>query len=257
MPRIATIKLPTIIFLDLDKTVIGRADAAVERFFLRKVIDEVFDAGELAERPRPLSPKDEMGPLIRPGFGEAMQRIKKALPIFACTMGVAATVIEMKVPGIEQATGIRFNRPIFHKGICQSAADPGKKLVRQCFDLAIDHLAKRSKYGDCLRRRRNKVFEERFFMVDDTADVAFDDASNAKMVLCPPYVYAPRVRSYVDPFVGIDSKVLESPKVALYIASMKVNAEEKEKTQTALDTFWPDLAHAIEQNPHRHKLKTT
>jgi hypothetical protein len=190
-------QLPTVLFLDLDKTVIGRAHAAVERHFLRKVIDEVADAGELScGRPMPLAPEEEMAPLLRPGFADAIRRLRATLPnleVFVCTMGVHKNVMELKVPGIERATGLRFNRPVFCRDDCQSAAKEDLKLVGACFHRAIDALSKRKKYAFLKRdpAMAVRVFDERFFMIDDTPRVAFDEASNARLITCPLTSTAP------------------------------------------------------------------
>jgi hypothetical protein len=241
--------LPYIIFLDIDKTVIGRAHSVVERFFLRKVIAEVGAAGELdARKVVPLDPAAEMAPLLRPGFGDAIRRIKKALgghvELFVCTMGVPSTVMELKAPGIECSAGVRFNRPLFHRGICQSSASPDKKLVGACFKVAAAALARR-KYP-ALRDPAavHRTFHERFFMVDDLSDVAFDDASNKRMLVCPPYEHHP----WSDPLEGVPASVLRSPKVALYVKE-RVGGWGQQKTPDGgnADDFWPSFATMVER----------
>jgi hypothetical protein len=196
-------ELPIIVFLDLDKTVIGRSHAQVEHMFLRKVIEELVEVGEVPARVQAAlskranaSPADEIGPLVRPGFADAVRRIEAALgrvEWFVCTMGMPLTVMELKVPGIERATKVRFNRPVFTQAECRAATDDGKKLMWQCFQKAVAALARKEKYAGVRHQlldadtMRNVMFARRFFMVDDTPDVALDDASNRRLVTCPPY----------------------------------------------------------------------
>jgi hypothetical protein len=244
-------QLPTIVFLDIDKTIIGRANAAVERYFLHKVIHEVIDAGELPSSARPspaLSPEAEMGPLIRPGFAQAMRHLRGTLPnleLFVCTMGTPSTVSELKVPGIERATGVRFNRPLFHRTLCQSVTVEDRKLVGSCFRQAIAALSKRKKYAGLDRPSvAARVFREHFFMVDDTANVAFDDASNARLVVCPPYEFMPAPAGLLT---GVPPVALRSPKVASYAAARGLHRGRKDDgdhDDGDHDTFWATLAAA-------------
>ena len=255
-------ELPTVVFLDIDRTIIGRANASVERFFLRKVIAQLGEAGEIptSRLPQPpyISPALEMDPVLRPGFADAIQRIRKVfanVELFVCTMGVPVTVTDHKVPGIEAVSGVRFNRPLFHRDFCQSAASKERKLVAQCFRHAIEALSHKKKYREALSdpARCRRVFDERFFMVDDTLDVAFDDRSNARLIKCPPFQYMPES----DPFVGIGAAVLKSPKVARYIReahgpkspkshSNRNHSKHSTKNHES-DGFWPELADAAEE----------
>jgi hypothetical protein len=266
-------RLPTVLFLDLDKTVIGRANAAVERFFLHRVVKEVADAGELPEsaRPRrPVDPVEEMASILRPGFGDAMRRLRRVFPtleVFVCTMGVPATVTELKVPGIEGAAGVRFNRPLFHRGLCQSAAAEDRKLVGACFRQALQALSRRPRYAGLGLATdaavADLVFRERFLMIDDTPEVAFDAASNRRLLVCPPYTAPGPEGSAVAGIAGIPAAALRSPKVAEYLAGVEDRKRKKpivvtpeERSASAADAFWPSLAAAAEAAGRRASVDT-
>ena len=270
--RIDPARLPTVLFLDLDKTVIGRANAAVERFFLHRVVKEVADAGELPASARPRRPLDAveaMASILRPGFGEAIRRLRRVFPtleVFVCTMGVPATVTELKVPGIEGASGVRFNRPLFHRGLCQSAAAEDRKLVGACFRQALQALSRRPRYAGLGLATdaavADRVFRERFLMIDDTPEVAFDSASNRRLLVCPPYT-ASGPDGGLALTSGIPAAALRSPKVAEYLATVEERQRKKpivvtaeERAASATDAFWPSLAAAAEAAGRRANVDT-
>jgi hypothetical protein len=250
-------KLPVIAFLDLDKTVIAKPHAQVEHLFLRKIVQELGDAGEiparlLAQLPEPPLPEDEIGPLLRPGFADAVRRINAALgpnvEWFVCTMGFPITVSELKLPGIERATGLRMNRPVFDQPACRAAVDDGSKLVWQCFQKAIVSLQRKKKYAPVREQLRDPkvvldVFTQRFFMVDDTPNVAFDSASNMRLITCPPYEHEAPSTAATMP-----DSILRLPKVRDYLKRRPLPPPGGPgPTARAPDTFWQDLASIAER----------
>lgn len=207
-------RLPFVVFLDVDKTLIGRAEGSVARFWLRRVVRELVEAGELpaSAGPTPTDPRADMEPLLRPGVGDALRRIRNALghvEYFVCSLGQQPVVAELKAPGIERAAGVRFRRPLFCVSTddscnCRSAASPDRKLVARCFARAVAELARRGYPALRNPSAAKRVYSERFFMVDDTPGVAFDDASNGRLVTCPPYMHTP----FCDPLEGIPPRAL-------------------------------------------------
>lgn len=283
--RDAMQQLPFIMFLDIDKTLIGQAHAASHRFWLHAAVRELAEAGVLPRgagaRLPVLDPAAEMAPLLRPGVAEGLRRIRRALPgaeLFVCSAGTRALVHGLKVPGIERACGLKFNRPVFCASTdprenCRSVAFGHLKLVRACFDRAA--LSLRRKYP-ALRdaAAREAVFDTRFFMVDDTASVALDAPSNKRLIQCPPY----EVRPWADPFEGVPRTILTHPLVMEYVraqilpapssvpapgsaaAFLKACAQycdaeaakAKEQREHAPDTFWERLADMVEQGRLGH-----
>lgn len=76
--------LPFVLFLDIDKTMIGRSHALTARFWLRKAIHEMGREGvlpaALARRcPSPTAEDAQVGPdLLRPGLGATSSRSRDA-----------------------------------------------------------------------------------------------------------------------------------------------------------------------------------
>lgn len=154
-----TKKLPFVLFLDVDRTLIGRANALAAHHCLQRVLQELADAGELPRTACLLAAESDTyrEELVRPGMGTSLRRLREgikkadghdALEIFVCSLGQASLVAERKVPLIEAVAGVRFNRPLFSASSkddenCQATGDPKKKLVRQCFRTAIQSLLKK------------------------------------------------------------------------------------------------------------------
>jgi hypothetical protein len=250
-------RLPVVLFLDLDKTVIGRADSAVERFFLRKVLAELHEAGELPAAALPaaaLDPAAEMAPLMRPGFGDAIRHVRRHIrhvEVFVCTMGAPATVLELKAPGIRAASGVALREPIFHRELCQSAARPDRKRVGACFRQAAATLAADGYPALRDPAAVDEVFRTRFFMIDDTPDVAFDDISNARLVTCPPFE-GPRLERGLDVFRGLlPAAAMRNRKVVEYVGGRLANMtpatarDGPRRPATAADNFWPAFAERL------------
>lgn len=207
--------LPYVVFLDIDKTLIGRSHALVARFWLRRAIQELAREGALPPRlahasPAPTAPDAQVGPdLLRPGVGDALRAMqdavlapdgKSCVEFFICSLGTRPNVAECKVPGLERHTGVRFNRPLFCTSVdgapdnCRSGAEADKKLVRSCLDRALAVLARRPRYARALAEpgAAAQVFQHRFLMIDDTPNIAVDPVVNRRALLvCPPYEHAP------------------------------------------------------------------
>lgn len=226
-------KLPFVLFLDVDKTLIGRANHAVNRFWLIRVINELIESEELSSLTHL---RDHVIPsdLIRPGVVQGLQALRDAhdgdLEIFICSLGTAEVVHNCKLPTLlkhvfdEKRTGLALNRPIFCASSdftenCRSAANipghPEKKAVKSCFLRAMDALRKKKKWKAVLSEAgaAERVFEDRFIMIDDTMDVASDDASNQRMLVCPPYEYTP----WESLTAGLPAAALKHPKVQAYL----------------------------------------
>lgn len=257
-------KLPFICFLDIDKTMIGRSHALTARFWLRRVIAELVDAGEvqvsLKTQKCPLSsdPDAHVGAdLIRPRLGEALRLMKSAsnngIEFFVCSLGTRPNVAQCKVPGIEKCIGMRFNRPLFCTSVdgevdnCNAATAPGnKKLVYQNFCTAIAVLAKRKKWAAALSKKgaMQHVFDKRFIMIDDTPDVALSDACNARIVTCTPYEHTP----WVSATAGIPEELLRHPRVSSYLRANPPPRRDNNESRPAVssnmsdDDWWPRFA---------------
>jgi hypothetical protein len=199
--------LPLVIFFDIDRTLIGRADCLVTHYFLWKALREWSPelATALGNEP-PIA--DET--LVRPELGESLRRLFSALrraegadtiELFVCSLGTKHAVSECKVPGIERIARIRFNKPYFCTSYddadnCRSYMDDSKKLVRPCFERAIDVLARKAKWRDIAGwlqqpATRQAMFDNRFIMIDDTPNVALEAESNSRLLCCDPYQVRP------------------------------------------------------------------
>ena len=218
--------LPYIVFWDVDKTMIGHADAACDRYWLMRHLKDLEDSHVLPRGtcPTPLiDARREIEPLLRPGLRAGLDAIRAALPgaaaeFFVCSYGKECVLEDLKVKGIEEATGLSFCRPIFCVSSDQARnvqpASGKKKLVRKNFDEAARSLAR--KYPALEDPAVvDEVFRSRFFMVDDTRGIAFDAASNERVIVCPAFEHRPAPSSSADPLegLGIPETALRHPMV--------------------------------------------
>jgi hypothetical protein len=120
------------------------------------------------------------------------------------------------VPCVEEALGIRFNRPIFTRTHCihvRSSKNPNTLLIRKSVDrilpLIIRSLKKTGKYGDLVTHasalasvrtsRRSEstrvakmemdLFSDRVILVDNTPDIMAYAKDADRLVVCPTYSY--------------------------------------------------------------------
>jgi hypothetical protein len=250
--------LPTVVFLDVDYTLIGHSEAACDRYWVARVAKDVEDSHELPKGtcPEPLiDALAEIEPLLRPNLRAGLIGLRQALPnceIFVCSYGQRAVVEDLKVAGVERATRIRFNRPIFcctsdrDANVKTSATHVKKKLVRKCFDVAARRLSRKYPLlGDF--KTVDKVFQTRFFMVDDTPDIAYDAASNARLVVCPAYKFRPEASN--DRFEGmaLPRKALQHPLVQDFIREELPMEPLEAVPRDATDDFWLRLADVAKQ----------
>lgn len=237
--------LPRIVFLDIDQTIIGNSLSSIYRVLLHDVVRDLVQAGELDANIKPLNMKTEIAPVIRPHFEQVMKRLSKhyqgTLELFVCTLGTSRMTHALKIPGIEQATNITFNRPIFcnshnEEENSQATGNTKKKLVYKCFLKAVASL--KHKYP-ALNNAENveMVFRERFIMVDDAGpDVSFDEKSKPHIIKCPAYAMC----SHRKPHRGIPANVLAHPKVNTFVKDWAHHRAKivPHSTNTKQDTFW-------------------
>ncbi len=257
--------LPFILFLDIDKTMIGRSHALTARFWLRKAVQEMAREGvlpaALARRCPPATAEDaQVGPdLLRPGLGDALRAMARALrlaagapclELFVCSLGTRANVAECKVPGIERHARVRFNRPLFcasQDGApdnCRASSAEDKKLVRSCFLRAVQALSNKKRWASALARPGavDAVWRSRFLMIDDTPDIALDAESNARVHLCPAYQRQP----WVDATAGAPRAALAHPAVRAYLKAHPPPPRRRaEEAEEDADAFWPTFADAF------------
>ena len=256
----ANAHLPTVVFLDVDYTLIGHSEAACDRYWVARVAKDVEDSHELPRGtcPTPLiDARAEMEPLLRPNLRAGLVGLQRALPdceFFVCSYGQKAVVEDLKVAGIERATRVRFNRPIFSctsdrdANVKTAAAHVKKKLVRKCFDVAARRLSR--KYP-LLRDPKvvDGVFRSRFFMVDDTPDIAYDAASNARLVVCPPYKFRPAAAAAASAGgASLPQKALRHPLVQDFIRELQKKPPLEALPRDAEDDFWLRLADVAKQS---------
>jgi hypothetical protein len=209
-----TMSLPCIVFWDVDKTMIGYADAACDRYWLMRHLQNLEDSHVLPRGtcPSPLiDARREIEPLLRPGLRAGLDAIRAALSprgaaeFFVCSYGKECVLEDLKVRGIEEAIGPMFNRPIFcvssdQARNVQPACGKKVKLIRKNFDEAARSLVhKHPALED--PAVVDEVFRTRFFMVDDTEGIAFDAASNERVIVCPAFEHRPAPSA--DPLEGL------------------------------------------------------
>ena len=160
-----------VLFLDIDGTLIGRADPWVQKY-----CNETGERTDNNEIEIPVQ-------LLRPGLGPALQRMATCLDgqlrIYLCTKGRRGQVHACKLPTLERyfaAHGLQISRPVF----CMSADGDedmsccpvtGKKLLRSWLARAL--------VGQI-----DLEHTSRFLLVDDSVDVA-DDMT--KVITCPTF----------------------------------------------------------------------
>lgn len=206
-------RLPFVVFLDIDATLIGKAECLVAHYFLWRAYREALTSRQSVSTDK----KDRVsshlqaelpvaGPdLVRPHVGQGLRQMAQviraldghdSLELFVASLGQKQTVQDCKVPGIECVTGLRFNRPLFSTSQddadnCRSAVVESRKTVRQCFDRAMESLSRKARWKHLDLADRELIFATRFLMIDDTPDVSMDAASNERLLTCPVYTKRP------------------------------------------------------------------
>lgn len=254
---VSNVRLPYIIFTDMDHTLIGQAEAECDRYWVMRVAKDLEESHELPQGtcPDPLiDARSEIAPLLRPGVGAGLRKIRAALPdseFFVCSYGQQSILNDLKMKGFEAATGFRFRRPFFsvtsdEETNLKPASSHKTKLVRKCFDVACARLARRV-YPDLRDAKAvEEVFRNRFFMVDDKFGIAYDKASNSRLVVCPPYTFRPPPRA--NKFEGLPSKVLRHPKVRDFILNGLSSKQLPEQQSDKDDNFWERLALVVKES---------
>ena len=254
-------RLPFVLFLDIDRTLIGRAASLASHYLLQRVIAESRNNDCTAADVLAGVPADYAEALVRPGLSAALDSIRAALKagdgydsleVFICSMGQKGLVADVKVPLIEAVAGVKFNRPLFCVSSapdenCQATADAAKKLVYKCFCTAISTLAVKNKRWSHLSKDIETTVKQlhatRFLMIDDTRDVAWDAASNRRVLVCPPYERMPRWDVLAKAGKSSTSrphlvrKFIEDNKGTLFASGTPEVVEEGED-----DIFWPKCA---------------
>lgn len=255
--RELAMRLPFVMFLDIDRTCIGNATSLAGHYCLSQVVKELDDRRSMAHRIAPV-PASYRNDIVRPGLGKSFREVRKSLravdghdslEIFVCSLGQRGLVTECKVPLIEDVAGIKFNRPLFCVSTtadenCQAFADGRKKLVRKCFDVAMRALVRKRKWrhlANDVEQWSTYLHSRRFLMVDDTPSVAYDAASNRKLVVCPPFDRCP----VFDVLSCFPKRVRENANVIAYVEQNPKFFSQDTRKDMGMDSFWPAFAGAF------------
>jgi hypothetical protein len=222
-----------ILFLDIDGTLIGRADKWVNLYYSDLEGPEGLSTSESSKYVIPDS-------VVRPGLGPALRRIadcfggNEYLDIYLCSKGKRGPLHACKLPAIERCLarhGLAVKKPVFcdsdvasEKSCCPAM---GLKQLRSCLSRALlDEVSTKPKTE---AKDVDATYGKNFLMVDDSPEVV-DDLS--RVIVCPLF------KSPVDP---------DAP-------------DNKKMNNYGQDEFWPRLASAMEalgvscHHPHQIDL---
>jgi hypothetical protein len=206
-------KLPFILLMDMDQTIIGDVNLVIQEFNLLndiykkcvattksfpntcKVVGNIFDI------------QDEMkNGLLRPHCKEFLEFCKKkfkTLEVFIYTNSSHTWARTGIVPQIEKALGIKVRRPIFTR--IYSINDTTKTVANIATDI---HKTLVKKYPAISNKDTfAKVLNERFIFIDDTKDNLYDHTN--RQIVCPEYNFSP----YYDIYEKLINKYKIAPTV--------------------------------------------
>ena len=178
---------PYLVFVDLDGTIVGQVDPQTMRFAL----DETMKRAGIKAVESPLAPDpfSREHALVRPGLGEWMDAMRKALGgdvhFFVFTASEKKWALA-EVPWIERAQGVQFARPVFTRDDCQvDARGYYRKSVASVLPRALRAVAK-ARGAPVTPAQRAETLARRVLIVDNNP--VWSDHTH-QLLLCPTYDY--------------------------------------------------------------------
>ena len=178
-----SLKIPNIVVLDIDGTLIGDIEPQIVLYTLHNVLKSRDKKLNLLQ-PKEFRENLKNG-IIRPFFIKFIKTIKQVLPD---TEFFIYTASEKKwanflIPHIEQACGYKFNRPIMTRDQCVIFDREYKKKVDIIYKCIIKTL--RKKYN--IKAINSRELEDRIMIIDN--NVVYDKNDMKHVLLCPTYAY--------------------------------------------------------------------
>jgi hypothetical protein len=206
-------KLPFILLLDIDQTLVGNVDPVFDEFTILEHIykncistTREFPNSCNTVRGRAFDIQEELkNGLLRPHCKEFLAFCKKkfkTLEVFFYTNSSHTWARTGIAPQIEKAIGMKFNRPIFTyeysigytKTVANIAHDIYKSLVKK-----YPAISNKDAFV--------KVLNERFIFIDDIKDNLHD--YKERQIVCPEYNFLP----YYDIYDKLINKYKIEPSV--------------------------------------------
>lgn len=264
-------KLPFIIIFDIDNTIIGNVTNCTRENDILDIIYKNCKKNKITDECiiNKLDIKEELlNGLLRPNFKDFVdfcEKKYKNVEIFVYTNASSKWINNSLLSNIEIASKVKFNKPYFTR---EDSVNYDKNLSN-IYDRIMKALVK--KYPVLNNQKYNeKVFEERFIMIDDLEKNIKDYPE--KQILCPSYDYycyynikekimskykipedVFNHKSVIDyyayysddlPFYNVNGRDYHKDKTYYNIMELKMN-RYMEITAHKKDTFFLDMIKAI------------
>jgi hypothetical protein len=202
--------VPYIFVLDLDGTVVGRVDFQSHRFSMQQTMRK---HGYKVASPAPPKAFRPGNGLVRPGlsaFMTAMRQFYGNVVFFVYTASEKQWALQ-EVAWMEQAHGIRFQRPIFTRADC--IVDAGGSYRKSIRHIAPRMVRAVSKSRPLTKKEKEMMLERRLLIIDNNA--VYVDRQD-RLLLCPDYNYI----SFENLLDGFPAKALSHPAVQQQVLSL-------------------------------------
>jgi hypothetical protein len=196
--------LPYVFIFDIDHCLIGEVGSTInekdivnlinKKCKIQNILNECNDTIDIVS--------ELNNGLLRPDFKKFINYIKKKykhVELFIYTKSSYAWANNVIVVNIENASGVKFNKPFFTR----ENTSNNQKLLGNIYETIINELIE--KYPGLKEDiNKKKVFNERLVFIDDIENNLKDYPK--KQIVCPEYNY----RCYYD----IQSKIIKKYKVS-------------------------------------------
>ncbi len=215
------VKLPFIIILDLDLTLIGNGKP-ISTFmnimnFIKNYCKHKKFAGDICKIPNKNIDSLISSQYLRPNLKEGLSEIKKLFPeveFFIFSNGTY-NYVNKNLKYIEKQTGIKFNKLILTRelNVLNSNLQYEKDINDYIKDRIINALT--SKYKkELLNKNKDFIFANRLLIIDDVANYW---NNHPNLIVCKPYEYYP--------IIELDTEILNiiygNPELLNYISNME------------------------------------
>lgn len=212
-----TSKLPYIFILDIDNTIIGNCDTAINEWNILNMIYKNCKINNIiADCNIKLDIIDELKEgLLRPYFIDFINFIKTKyinVEIYLFTKSSYDWIyFGGLIDNIEKICKYKFNKPYFTR----SNTLMGQKLLGNIFDTILKQLNKKYPLLK-IDENKKKVFDSQLVFIDDIPDNLKDYPN--KQIICPEYKYTPYynikekliLKYNIDPNIFNDKEILKS-----------------------------------------------
>ena len=213
-------QLPYVFVIDWDGTIVGKVDTQSHIYSLHLLMKRhrIAPAKRWATKDQP--PAAFRSRLVRPGLAAFMADVRAHLGnvyFFVYTASERAWAMQ-EIAWVEQAHGVRFERPIFTRSDCTvDGSGTYRKSIGRVFPRIIRTIQRSAAYGWVFTPdERLAILEANLVIIDNNA--VYTDRGD-KLLLCPDYSYV----HFENAMEYIPAAVSQYPAIIQHLLSM-INA---------------------------------